>query len=268
SLILLFGWMEAKMTHLQKYSQVYSEKYPHTLQLILRCPPSFFFTSTRAQSAILEPAVRLLEDEGYVSPTDMALVPSHQIAPRPRILVHVFSNGGAYVLTSLSAILATRSLPAGMPSANEIPTALILDSTPGKTSIQGAVRAFTAQMRYPLLRWLVATSVWVFGCALFIYHDVLNQSESTLSRTRRILNSPNLLPWTSRHTPRLYIYSLVDELVPSADIDEHIADAIRLGCRVNTEVFESSAHVSHMRKDPARYWGAVQKTWDIAVSTT
>ena len=37
------------MRHLQNYARKYTELYPHATQIILKCAPSFFWTSTRSQ---------------------------------------------------------------------------------------------------------------------------------------------------------------------------------------------------------------------------
>lgn len=69
----------------------------------------------------------------------------------------------------------------------------------------------------------------------------------------------------SKATPRLYLYSDTDLVIPSKAVEEHIAEAKQEGFDVQAELFHGSAHVSHARKDPERYWGAIRSVWDKAV---
>ena len=68
------------------------------------------------------------------------------------------------------------------------------------------------------------------------------------------------------HTPRLYLYSQADEMVPWTEVEEHAEEARKAGLDVRMERFEGSPHVAHARTDPERYWGAVKKVWEDATS--
>lgn len=90
------------------------------------------------------------------------------------------------------------------------------------------------------------------------------------SELRETLHTTNTLALPSSPTPncapRLYVYSVSDRIVPFDLIEAHIDEATGKGLDVAVEKFETSAHVSHARKNPERYWGAVERLWLKAVT--
>jgi len=77
--------------------------------------------------------------------------------------------------------------------------------------------------------------------------------------------APNVTPWTDGRTPRLYIFSKKDQLVPWELVWKHGEASKEAGVlNVLREVFEDTPHVAHARADPARYWGAIQRVWKDA----
>ena len=132
------------------------------------------------------------------------------------------------------------------------PSAVILDSCPGRGGIEVTRRGFANAVRNPILRWLAniyaVLAHWIFG------------KEATILKMRTTLNKYLLLPWFSEHTPRLYLYSQADE--------KHAEEARKAGLDVKIERFEGSPHVAHARSDPERYWSAVKKVWEDATASS
>ncbi|KAJ3510688.1 hypothetical protein NLJ89_g4526 [Agrocybe chaxingu] len=100
TVILLFGWMGAQLPHLLKYIKVYDELYPQATKIVIRSEASFFWTIKKRKNAYLAPVVEALEALGCLPPrkSSSALVRNGTIdpvlpPPKPRVLVHVFSNG-------------------------------------------------------------------------------------------------------------------------------------------------------------------------------
>lgn len=58
---------------------------------------------------------------------------------------------------------------------------------------------------------------------------------------------------------RAYIYSRADALIDYRSVENHAADAGAKGFDVSLEEYNGSAHVSHLRKDEARYWDIVRR---------
>ena len=84
---------------------------------------------------------------------------------------------------------------------------------------------------------------------------------------RTMLNKCLLLPWFSKHTPRLYLYSQAEEMVLWTEVEKHVEEVRKVGLDVRMKRFEGSPHVVHARIDPERYWGAVKKVWEDATSS-
>ena len=80
----------------------------------------------------------------------------------------------------------------------------------------------------------------------------------------KTLLQPRLLPWMNVRTPRLYVFSKKDELVPWQEVQKHADAAKRSGLDTRCEVYEDSAHVAHMRHDPKRYWASILDLWQTA----
>jgi len=173
------------------------------------------------------------------------------------------------ILSKLLAARITTQYYTSLPSATLPTTAYILDSCPGQGGYKETVRAFSTAIRHPFLRFLVVLflraaffrqNVIDFFRNLFGMPKSLNYLQSVLSQ----LQNPQLLPWFSKHTKRLYIYSAVDELIPWQEVEEHAAEGKSLGYDVKLEKFEDSGHVQHARMHPGQYWAAVKSLWENA----
>lgn len=251
TLILIFGWMGAQLPHLQKYTTIYEDLYPEATKVVVRSESAFFFRRSSTNEANLQPVKAVLEAEGCLNHSE--------IGPNPRVLVHSFSNGGAAQLVTLGRILAS-SYP-----LKPLTSAIVFDSAPGrrKGSFCRGVNAFTAHMRNPILKALAKVSFAVF----FVFMAAV----TTLTRRRhRIdalndgLESPHILPWMNKDTPRLFIYSKEDAMIDSEHVEQHAEDLKDRGFVVRTERFSGTGHVNHARTDPPRYWGAIGSLWTEA----
>ncbi|KAF9483249.1 hypothetical protein BDN70DRAFT_918590 [Pholiota conissans] len=289
NVILLFAWMGAKLPHIAKYVQAYTELYPDAAKIVVRSEASFFWSSTKAKRAYLAPVVETLELLGCLPPAVTLISKSIRAIsiepilpyPNPRVLVHAFSNGGSSQLTTLSEILADRttseyytlhtvSLPA---------SAVVLDSCPGNGGLDKTLRAFASVIHNPVLRPIVKCFIY----ALFFYvhsrarlrsllsfilpfYRSSSKQETTIDHMKARLHSKQLLPWLGPRTTRLYIYSDADDIITSDEVEAHASVAKEIGLEVRMEKFEGSQHVSHARMNPERYWGAVRNVWEAACS--
>ncbi|CAE6490704.1 unnamed protein product [Rhizoctonia solani] len=259
--ILIFGWMDAQLPHLYKYTEQYNKIYPGATQILVRTHQNYFWKSNAANRASVFPVIKLLRDAG---------INEHTAAEKSGLLVHTFSNGGALAQTSLACAIA-ESLPSNA-TVPAIPAqAYIYDSLPGILNLRVTAIAFTAPIRAPALRSLaklVVGAIYILGSAWRnTIGVVLGQKEDTFTRLHRQLNEPTLL---SQRVPRTYIYSDIDELIPSESVEEHAKKARALiGEDAGPELvklvkLEGSSHVAHARKDGKKYWGEVVRTWEAS----
>ncbi|KAG8729032.1 hypothetical protein FRC11_009648 [Ceratobasidium sp. 423] len=185
------------------------------------------------------------------------------------LLVHAFSNGGALNETTLARAISDTPRPTNTPA---IPAqAIIYDSLPGVLNLRVSVLAFTAAIRSPVFRAIAKVLLGVlyvlgtmWGC---LKNFILGPKEDLITKLHRELNEPKLLP---QHTPRTYMYSDVDELIPAESVEIHAKRARDLIGRdagvVKLAKFQGSPHVAHARKDPKRYWDTVVQTWETSFS--
>ncbi|CAE6537685.1 unnamed protein product [Rhizoctonia solani] len=259
--ILLFGWMDAQLQHLYKYTEQYNKIYPGATQILVRTHQTHFWKSESANRASVFPVIKLLRDAG---------ISEHTTAEKSGLLVHTFSNGGALSQNTLARAIAG-SLPSNATTSALPAQAFIYDSLPGILDLRITTMAFTALIRSPALRSLakpVAGLIYILGSVWrHTFGLVFGQKEDMFAQLHRELNEPRLLP---QNVPRTYIYSDVDEIIPSSSVEGHAKKARELiGEGAGSELvrlvkFEGSMHVAHARQDGRRYWGEVMRTWEIS----
>lgn len=103
--------------------------------------------------------------------------------------------------------------------------------------------------------------------------NALSGNPPMFPELRETLHAANTLALPSSSptpncAPRLYVYSASDKIVRFDLVEAHIEEAKERGLDVTVERFETSAHVSHARKDPERYWAAVERVWFKAVAAS
>ncbi|ESK95938.1 indole-diterpene biosynthesis protein [Moniliophthora roreri MCA 2997] len=262
NVILVFGWMAAKLAHIHKYTKVYEELYPNSTQILVRSQPKFFWSRESTRIANLIPVVEVMEALGCIpsKKADAANPPS-----APRILVHSFSNGGAMQLITLANLLSARGITPASYSNRKPTSAMVIDSSPAAGTYSSTVKAFTVHIKSPFLRFPMKLFITFLVVIRFI-HERVFRARPMFERLRNGLNSRSTLPWMDVNTPRLYLYSKKDELIPWKEVEEHIENGKKAGLNIRSEVFENSAHVAHARAEPNRYWSLIKETWSSALN--
>jgi len=135
--------------------------------------------------------------------------------------------------------------------------ALVLDSTPGKSTYAATIRAFSVgvpkALPFQVLANLVLPAVWVLYKLFYVVQgngDLVDQLRSDLLESRF---------WGEKK--RLYFFSERDEMVDWRAVDEHVMEAKEKGWEAVGEKFGESGHCAHAALDGERYWGAVGKLW-------
>ncbi|CAK5269245.1 unnamed protein product [Mycena citricolor] len=140
-------------------------------------------------------------------------------------------------------------------------SAWIIDSAPGGDSLYRSRLAFLSPIKGAAARFLAKWAFTLLYCLLHLVHGLLLRRPSPIHVMQESLARADVLPWMSRRTPRLYLYSTVDEMVPARDVEAHAAASAAGGLNVRMRRFERSAHAAHARVYPAEYWEAVQTCW-------
>ena len=117
----------------------------------------------------------------------------------------------------------------------------------------------------PILQRLASAFITLSYIYAILAYQLFGKKTMFL-KIRMTLNKYLLLLWFSKHIPRLYLYSQVDEMVPWMEVEAHAEGARKAWLDVRMERFRGSAHVAHARTDLERYWGMVKKVWEDVTS--
>jgi hypothetical protein len=239
-LIVLCTWMGAAHTYITKYTNTYATQFPSASQLVVSSSlADMTWRSHTSQGDRIHPAVKILTS-------------TLEKNPHARILLHIFSDGGANSACQLATqlrVCTNRPFPAA---------AMILDSTPGLRAYKTCRDAIVNSMPSSFLvrsigtpfTHMYLTYVWIIETFLGV--------ENVRERRRLDLNDGKLF---SSHAPRLYVYSKADKIIPWTGVEEHSDAAENAGLRVERRRFEDTPHVGHIRRYAGTYWEAVNVFW-------
>ncbi|UPK95652.1 hypothetical protein LCI18_006587 [Fusarium solani-melongenae] len=246
-LIIVAAWTNAFDGHIAKYIEKYKTLYPSSPILLVKSTSKLFFNPPLLRKAV-EPMV----------PAVKACLPADpsSSSSNPSLLIHMLSNGGS---SSISTLYDAYAVSAGENEDPHLPPHVtICDSCPGEASASGLV-AFV-QVGLSSVQRLVATPFIYLVGVVWISAIAVGLTKDWIAVWRKAHNDKeNKNPHEIRRT---YIYSERDTMVDYKVIEAHAAEAEKLGFQVRREKFDGSPHVAHARHDEARYWGAVEQTWE------
>ncbi|RFU79873.1 hypothetical protein TARUN_2362 [Trichoderma arundinaceum] len=250
-LILVLSWMGARDTHIAKYIAQHRALFPSSRILLIRSPASHVFWPSLARRHI-PPAIRILKDFAEPEPTASTTA----ISGRPRVLLHILSNGGVSTAARIRELLRKELGTDAAGNKLVIPRyALCLDSCPGNFEWRSTHRALLQS----LPRWSSPMVHLVIAIAWVIYKLRLTRPAQNLNA--EALRRASLL---RRETQRTYLYGTADAVISWRHVENHARRAEEAGFKVRRERFEGGEHVSLVRKESQRYWQAVKETWDEA----
>ncbi|KAL6852194.1 hypothetical protein J3F83DRAFT_764816 [Trichoderma novae-zelandiae] len=249
-LILVLSWMGARDVHIAKYIAQHRALFPSSPILLVRSPASHVFWPSLARRHI-PPAIRILK--AFAEP-GMATAPSSGGAEKPRVLLHILSNGGVSTAARIRELLRKELGRDAAGNRLVIPRyALCLDSCPGNFVWQSTHRALLQS----LPRWTSPLVHLVIAVAWLIYKLRLTRPAQNLNA--EALGRESLVP---RETRRTYLYGTADAVISWQHVEDHATRAENSGFKVRKEKFEGGEHVSLVRKEGQRYWQAVKETWE------
>ncbi|KAI5460105.1 hypothetical protein BGZ63DRAFT_359199 [Mariannaea sp. PMI_226] len=245
-LILILTWMDARDAHIARYIAMHREMYPSARVLLIKSSTlHYFYRPSRIRS--LKPALPVLRE--FIAECGSAGSDSNA-AERPRMLVHVFSNGGVSTAVTLWNLLDAEVDAQSIP-----PYITIMDSCPGYGRWSSSYHALS--LGYPT--WLSPLVHLIIGVFWLMYVPTgigLPQDNNAAALNKAL--------WTSKEKGRTYIYGAADKAVAWQDVEAHGNEAEARGICVRREMFEHSGHVAHMRGDKERYRKIVAGTWEQA----
>ncbi|KAF8824794.1 hypothetical protein HHX47_DHR7000362 [Lentinula edodes] len=253
----------AKLPHIFKYTKVYEDVFPNATQVIITSNPRLFWSSNRTRrSTPSRSRKRCSTHPRTLFFKWQVVISSHA---RVTSLKPSTAGGGVQLLT-LGNLLRSKwslDLHGGHVSA------LVIDSCPGTPSLWRTVQAFCVFLPALLRIPSVILVTFIYGIITLVKQWVFGvQPISERLKEGLLRKGPQggILPWMNEQTPRMYVCSKKDDLIPIDQIEEHVKEARRRGLNAKIEMYEDTPHVAHARSYPERYWGAVKDLWVSADS--
>lgn len=305
-LIILCTWLGAAPKHIAKYTSVYQRIAPHATILKIESAVPILVSSYARQRAAIEPAVKVvlgilgdcakgergaeaknprfkIEDGRLIQDDEVkdecnrsarsttAVIPTDN-APSPKILLHMFSNGGTNSATQFLFVLNER-LCAPLPLH-----AMLYDSCPAKGTYWKDHRAMVFSLPKDIFS-LTLGNIIIHIILILLHTEIACGLENPSSLLRRTLLDENKirgedftgageLEKVTRHDNErskigssCYLYSKSDQMVDWTDIRDHAAEARSKGWDAEEIVFEGSNHCGHFQVDEQRYVDAMERMW-------
>ncbi len=220
----------------------YHTLYPAARIISIRSIPEFFMTTPNGtRLGLSKPVVSAIESD-----------PSRE----KRILVHLFSNGGALSFSDMCHVYKEHS-------GRVLPVkAVVLDSAPGDPDLREAWAAMSVGLPKGIL-WYPAAALTSLGLGIAWTATNILRIPTLVIKTRGWLNDWDLVDKTAK---RLYIYSEADKLVGWRNVEAHFDDARTKGFEVIILKESETPHVQHMNLDRERYWTKVKELWESSSS--
>lgn len=234
AIVLIFGWSDGEARLVKKYSSIYHAKGLDVLCMTSRT--SDVLSSRRINSLVKRndyEIVRFLEERKVLSGAT-------------RLIVQVFSNGGCH---SYRLFYESLSAHPSVKNCSLKVSHLIIDSAPGVTdNIWQAASGMTTWVK---TKWLlpIATFIAVLILGLMRCVEIIIGLFSASSDSPFELQFyKNIVKFfMQQNTPRLFLYTEEDKLVPHKKIEDHLHSLKKKGIAVQHKKFENSGHVQHYR---------------------
>lgn len=197
-------------------------------------------------------------------------------APLPKILLHMFSNGGTNSATQFLFVLNKR-LRAPLPLH-----AMLYDSCPAKGTYWKDHRAMVYSLPKDIFSRTLGNII-IHIILLLLHTEIAWGLENPSSLLRRTLLDENQIRAgeitengaevgrgekreenenkKSKFGSSCYLYSKSDQMVDWSDIQNHAAEARSKGWDVEEIVFEGSNHCGHFQVEEQRYVDAMERMW-------
>ncbi|KAJ3380888.1 hypothetical protein HDU84_005524 [Entophlyctis sp. JEL0112] len=249
--VLILGWLDGQFRYVEKYAQWYRTNGYTAIIMLSKSSDHSPFDIPKTGSDLdpdsLKPLFDYLAEKGLITNQNSSSVGA---VPSKHFVVHVFSNGGCFLLRRLILCLG------GADKCFTPATGVLLDSCPSKLSAAGGAGFISASIAK---HWLAKAVLWHVAYAYFVVVlYFLDQEKTPIEVSAKYAISQknvegNLIG------PRLFLYSDTDELVICKEVQSRIEEAKQEGGFVVKEKkFVGSEHVKHAVMHKEEYWGTVQ----------
>lgn len=248
-LVILCTWMGAADKHIEKYTQIHRQNAPGAKILLLRSFVGSMISSYKSQQRAMKPAAdavcQVLDECGGVQGGGAS---SNK---KPRIMLHIMSNGGANSATALLVVLEGR-LKTHLPTIGTV-----CDSAPNASSYKKTCNAFMYSFPYgyPLK---IFSTVFIYFTITLLYLWIGVGNEPPEDYWRRSVLDDKLL-----HCRRIcYIASKADKITDWNDVVSHAEEARNKGWATREIIVDDTPHCNHISKHGETYVSAVRNVWE------
>jgi hypothetical protein len=240
AVVLLLGWWGARIKHLTKYAELYKSRKCLTVQAIA------------VDMAVLTHNNRLLDECALIAASETAKILRELGNDTVPVIIHSFSNGGAYVVERLEVLIQEARDGKKHGESNEDLILVgerlqgqIFDSAPAYPTASSAIKAMSSVFSNSLLRALLSILVTLHACYDYALHNYFGYPDGRKDFFKYMANSRICLK-------QAYIYSAADEITDVVKLEELIAARQKIS-DVQICKFDDSFHVQHLRKHVAVY---------------
>jgi len=240
--VVLFGWLGAQPKYLEKYADLWKSRGAKVLPYTPPITATLF--PFQADRSILDFSKRMGE---HVDPQPQPPRPQP-----PRVIYHVFSNGGFLFLGALIRATQMGLVPEWVLGS---PSGIIIDSAPGEISVDMAARGVGAaafkegskgfEDRFPFFVDL--------SRSLFQFYLNIPFIKNRIAEVKHAweVHSPTC--------PQLFLFSEEDVLIPPEDIERFMLVQRNRGVQVSSNRWQGTLHVEHYREYPEEYIGELKQ---------
>lgn len=262
-LIILATWMGGQPKHIAKYISLYKQLTPDAKILLIKCTLDSMLYPYPIQRRNIRPAIapisEVLNECGYTSSNTNPDTP-------PRILLHVFSNGGANSISQLLRVWR-QEMEAPLPLSG-----LIVDSALAVGGFHQNYYGFLRSMPSNFFfQKIIGPPALLF--ALFVLETSIALGRYPRPETlyRECLLDEDLVQVEARSEKDgvrgkrvCYFASTKDETTPWRDVISHSEEAKKRGWDVEMHMWDDTVHCNHLGKHETEYTTAVRGVWERA----
>lgn len=262
-LVIICTWLGANEKHIAKFTSLYQKIAPEARILLIQSAVPILISSYAYQRNVIQPAVAVVQERllecGQQIPYQIHKSSSTSgVKAQPKMILHMFSNGGTNTATQLLIVLRER---------NQFPLPLagiLCDSCPAKGTYWRSYHAMVLSLPKDIVSRIVGTAAChAILISLYSWIACGNENPASLQR-RTLLDAETVQLGGPGEAPGriCYLFSKEDTMCQWEDIECHAQDAKKLNWQVEELIFEGSAHCAHLRKDEQRYFKAVENLWN------
>lgn len=252
AVVILYGWFGALPKHLGKYAELYAKQ--------LSCIAIHGTISNSAVLFRIESEIISAATESVQKAAKVIRELETKTGKRLPVIVHYFSNGGAYVFEYLEQVIQTSKTDEFDGSVEEkedfklvaermkTEGCEIADSSPVYMHTSSALGAIDVAV--PSLPARITSK------ASFLYHVAKTNFAAKLAK--KDIDAVKF--WKNMQnnalcTRQAFIYSTKDHLTDPEKLESLIDERKKRGGKVSVLKFDDSDHVMHLKKHPKEYVG-------------